>query len=158
MLRLHVGHRLCRGCCETTSPRQTGVSLQAIRAEVDRLRALVGKLPPSPEGEALRRELERLRGQVEALRGQPLPQPDGPPGPAPPLASSLPEQLVTLDQVGAMVHRSKRSMERYRPRMPPPRVQGRRGQPHLWAWSEIRPWLETAFGVPLPEPFPGLSP
>src|SRR5690349_13059194 len=74
------------------------------------------------------------------LRDQP--SPPMPKSPAPIAVPPPTEQLVTLDQIGAMVHRFKRSMERYRGRMPPPRVRVRRGQTHLWAWSEVCPWLE----------------
>ncbi len=102
-------------------------------------------------------ELGRLRADMASLRGQ-----ASGPNSAPSAPATLPipppsEQLVTLDQIGAMVHRSKRSMERYRGQMPAPRVRGRRGQPHLWAWSEVRPWLEATFGLQLPEHFPGQS-
>lgn len=108
----------------------------------------------SADVENILRQLERLRVELAAQRPSgsftadsaiPTPLPIPPPS----------EQLVTLDQIGAMVHRSKRSMERYRGRMPVPRVRGRRGQPHLWAWSQVRPWLEDSFGLRLPEHFPG---
>lgn len=56
------------------------------------------------------------------------------------------EQLVTLDQCAATVGLRKRSLERYRGQMPPPRVKGRNGRPTLWAWLEVRPWLEKTFG------------
>jgi len=104
---------------------------------------------------AILTELEKLRTDMASLRGQAgwtIPGPSSPtPLPIPPPS----EQLVTLDQIGAMVHRSKRSMERYRKQMPAPRVRGRRGRPHLWAWTEVRPWLEATFGLRLPEYFPG---
>jgi hypothetical protein len=90
--------------------------------------------------------LERLRAALAAL-GSRLPANRGG-------TAVLPEQLVTLDQIAAMVHRSKRSLERYRKRMPAPRVRGRRGRPHLWAWAEVRPWLEATFDLRLPEQFP----
>jgi hypothetical protein len=64
------------------------------------------------------------------------------------------ERLVTLDQASALVNRKKRSLERYKHHMPPPRVRGRRGQPDEWAWSELRPWLELQFHRILPEQFP----
>jgi hypothetical protein len=62
--------------------------------------------------------------------------------------------LVTLQQAAAMVNRSKRSLERAVPNMPMPRVQGAGGKPSEWEWSELRPWLETEYGRPLPERFP----
>lgn len=67
------------------------------------------------------------------------------------------EQLLTLDQLAAIVHRSKFTLRHYFERgMPRPRVLGMRGRPHLWAWTEVRPWLETTFGQALPERYPGL--
>jgi len=101
-------------------------------------------------------ELGRLRAEMETLSNRlPLPPTSLVELPAQTLRSQPPEQLVTLDQIGAMVHRSKRSMERYLGQMPAPHVRGRRGQPHMWSWPEVRPWLETAFGFPLPVCFPG---
>ena len=66
------------------------------------------------------------------------------------------EQLVTLDQMAAIVSRQKSSLRHYREELPPPRVQGRRGQATLWAWAEVRPWLERTFARKLPERFPSL--
>jgi len=84
----------------------------------------------SADIEAVRAELERLRVVVADLSNRlpsvPL-RPTGFSGETP--ASCRPEELVTLDQIGAIVHRSKRSMERYLVQMPAPRVRGRRGQP-----------------------------
>jgi hypothetical protein len=85
-----------------------------------------------------------------AIRARELQQ-VAPPGAPDPLGT----QLVTLDQCAAMVHRRKRSLEHYRRRMPAPRVTGRRGQPSLWEWADVRPWLEGHFGRVLPERFPG---
>src|SRR5690349_14649029 len=109
----------------------------------------------SADIEALLTELERLRADVASLRGQVGGSPPASPGTIPLPIPPPPEQLVTLDQIGAIVHRSKRTMERYRTQMPTPRVRGRRGRPHLWAWAEVRPWLESTFGLRLPEHFPG---
>lgn len=67
------------------------------------------------------------------------------------------EQLVTLDQCAAIVGRRKRSLDRYRERMPPPRVRGGRGRASAWAWAEVRPWLEEVFGRRLPTHFPGAT-
>jgi hypothetical protein len=123
-------------------------------AELEAILAQLEKLSDKADVHTILNELERLRYDVTALRSQfgpPLPRSPAPiPAPPPPT-----EQLVTLDQIGAMVHRSKRSMERYRNQMPAPRLRGRRGQPHLWEWAEVRPWLEATFGLRLPEHFPG---
>lgn len=109
----------------------------------------------SADVEALLTEMEKVRAKVASLRGQPGWPAPGVSGAAPLPIPPPPEQLVTLDQIGAIVHRSKRTMERYRSQMPAPRTRGRRGQPHLWAWAEVRPWLESPFGLRLPEHFPG---
>lgn len=65
------------------------------------------------------------------------------------------EQYVTLDQCAAMVHRSKRTLECYRARMPDPEVLGGGGRSALWTWARVRPWLVKCFGVNLPERYPG---
>jgi hypothetical protein len=100
-------------------------------------------------------DLDELRGLIQQLfeelyallRGR---------LPAVPL--SLRPQWVTLNQMAAVVHRSKRTLERFRRHMPAPRVLGRRGRPHLWDWPEVRPWLEATFGLQLPERYPGIPP
>jgi len=62
---------------------------------------------------------------------------------------------VTLDQAAALVNRTKRALEHYKRTMPKPRVLGGGGKPHLYSWSEMRPWLAKTFGTPdLPEDFP----
>ncbi|MBI3467504.1 MAG: hypothetical protein HY000_31225 [Planctomycetes bacterium] len=63
------------------------------------------------------------------------------------------QQLITLDQAAALVNRKKRSLEKYIGKMPPPRVIGRGGKPHEWAYDELRPWLEEKFSRRLPETF-----
>jgi len=57
--------------------------------------------------------------------------------------------LVTLDQIAASVGRSKRTLEKYRSRMPEPQVLGTGGKPHLWHWPTVRPWLEAEFQIEL---------
>jgi hypothetical protein len=71
-------------------------------------------------------------------------------------ASDAPPDLVTLDQVAAIVHRSKRSLERYKTNgsLPEPAVKGGGGRPDLWEWKTIRPWLEMTFRIKLPDTFP----
>jgi hypothetical protein len=123
-------------------------------AELEAILAQLEKLSDKKDVHTILNELERLRYDVTALRSHLGPPILRSPAPIPALPPPT-EQLVTLDQIGAMVHRSKRSMERYRSQMPPPRLRGRRGQPHLWEWAEVRPWLETIFGLRLPEHFPG---
>jgi hypothetical protein len=106
---------------------------------------------------ALENAMEKLHAEMVALRGQLTPQ-EGKDDQLPPERTSteLPQDLVTLDQIAAMARRCKRTLERYRRQLPAPRVRGRRGQPHLWDWTEVRPWLEETFGLRLPEHFPSI--
>ena len=103
-------------------------------------------------------EVARLRGEIVALR-QALA------GPALeqrllPFAPQLmepEEQLVTLDQMTAIVRLRRRSLEHYRDQLPEPRINGKRGQAARWAWSEVRPWLAEHYPhVVLPERYPVL--
>jgi hypothetical protein len=64
------------------------------------------------------------------------------------------ERLVTLNQMAALVNKTKRTLEKYKDKLPLPRVHGREGRASEWAWSEVRPVLERLFGRPLPEHFP----
>lgn len=68
-------------------------------------------------------------------------------------------QLVTLDQIAAIVRRSRKTLQNYRcpyhPRaMPEPAVEGSGKIPHLYDWARIRCWLSLTFAIPLPEHFP----
>jgi len=66
------------------------------------------------------------------------------------------ECLVTLQQMAAMVSRSKHTLRKYlgKPDMPLPKVDRGRGRPAEWSWLEVRPWLETTFRRKLPKQFP----
>jgi hypothetical protein len=64
------------------------------------------------------------------------------------------DDLVNLDEAAAIVHRSKRTLERHLSKMPPPYVQGGGGKPSLWKWAELRIWLEKEFVPDLPKRFP----
>jgi hypothetical protein len=81
-----------------------------------------------------------LAARTPAVPGPPRP-PKGIPG----------EYFVTLDQAAALVNRTKRTLEKLKKQMPPPRVKGGGGKAAEWAWSELRPWLEEKFERPLPE-------
>jgi len=67
-------------------------------------------------------------------------------------------QYVTLDQMAAIVSRSKRTLERLKTRrnnpLPDPAVPGGGGRPDEWIWSQVRPWLAQEFKRNLPEKFP----
>lgn len=81
------------------------------------------------------------------------PAPPRPPQPQPRVPEPVPladgELLVTLDQAAAAVARSKRTLEKYRRKMPPPYAPGGGGRPALWLYSALRPWLEATFRVRL---------
>jgi hypothetical protein len=64
--------------------------------------------------------------------------------------------LVTLDQASGIVHKSKRTLERYKTNgtLPDPTFEGGGGRAALWNWRTLRPWLEQEFGIKLPETFP----
>jgi hypothetical protein len=60
--------------------------------------------------------------------------------------------LVTLDQAAAVVNRTSAGLRHYRRKgMPEPFVQGKKGKPNEYRWSEMRPWLESAFDRVIPE-------
>ncbi|HEV8066211.1 MAG TPA: hypothetical protein VGP76_00645 [Planctomycetaceae bacterium] len=67
-------------------------------------------------------------------------------------------QYVTLDQMAAMIQRSKRTVEKWKVRianpLPPADVEGGGGKPDEWLWSNIRPWLAKESGKKLPYKFP----
>ena len=67
------------------------------------------------------------------------------------------KQYVTLSQCAAMVHRSKRTLEKHRDQMPAPFRVGGGGRSSVWLWSEVRVWLQTYYGRVLPEVYPGES-
>lgn len=62
--------------------------------------------------------------------------------------------LVSLDEAAAIVHRTKRTLERHLSKMPAPQVQGGGGKPSLWNWTKLRPWLESEYVPDLPKGFP----
>lgn len=91
-------------------------------------------------------------GLIEALSQAPSSEP-------PPAESTeTMEQYVTLDQVAALVNRSKKTLARKlnsrSSDAPVPDCEGGGGRPHEWKWSTIRPWLEKHFNRQLPERFP----
>jgi hypothetical protein len=61
---------------------------------------------------------------------------------------------VNLDQLGAMVRLSKRTMERYVKCMPPPVIPASVRRGAFWDWPSVRPWMEQEFGMILPPVFP----
>jgi hypothetical protein len=86
--------------------------------------------------------------------------------PTPAAANHSGRQLVRLDQLAAIVNRSKRTLEKYvnrRPAaghdpMPAAVIEGGGGKPALWDYAECREWLMKTFQFHrLPERFPELS-
>jgi hypothetical protein len=69
--------------------------------------------------------------------------------------AELPD-LVTLNQAAAIVHCSKRTMERHRDtgKLPVPIRKGKNGKAHLYDWKSLRSALEELFDMNLPEKFP----
>jgi hypothetical protein len=71
-----------------------------------------------------------------------------------------PDQYVTLDQMAAIISKTKRTLERAKQRknnpLPPPTNEGGGGKRDEWLWHEVRPWLEQESGRRLPERLPTL--
>ena len=63
---------------------------------------------------------------------------------------------VTLSQAAAMVHRSKRSLEKLitSGEFPTADIEGGGGKAGYWRWSQLRPYLIEKFGLKLPDTFP----
>lgn len=64
---------------------------------------------------------------------------------------------ITLDQAAALVHKSKRTLERLKTKgeLPPPSIEGGGGRADYWDWPAIRPVLMAQFHIRLPENCPG---
>lgn len=52
---------------------------------------------------------------------------------------------IDLQYMAYLVKRTKRTLEGYKSKMPPPTIPGGHGRPAEWDWNVIRPWLETTF-------------
>ncbi len=66
-------------------------------------------------------------------------------------------QYVTLDQLAAIIGRSKRTLERWQREktgFPMPDIEGGGGKAHEWRWDRVRPWLIKEAKRDLPERFP----
>lgn len=61
-------------------------------------------------------------------------------------------KLITLDSAAALVHRSSRTLERYKGRgLPRPFVLGGGGKPNEYREDEMRRFLQKTFNRPIPE-------
>jgi hypothetical protein len=128
-----------------------------------------GLMAMSPEGREA--TFARTRAWLEKLASKDkLPTP-GATAPAPERPAEAPagtvqtspggatvEQYVTLDQMAAIVNRSKRTLERLKTRrynpLPDPAVGGGGGKPDEWIWSQVRLWLSKEYARALPEKYP----
>lgn len=119
--------------------------LQAIRNQLDNLTSTVALIAG---------ELASLRAEIRTAPKQQQ-HPFTLPSANLRLAEEAGEQLVTLDQMAAIVGAKKRSLERYKGSLPAPKIQGQRGLASKYEWAEVRPWLEQHFAKKLPENFPG---
>ena len=74
----------------------------------------------------------------------------------PPKAPDHSYDLVTLNQAAGIVHRSKRTLERYKTKgeLPAPLHEGGGGMADLYDWKILRLWLMERFGMNLPDIFP----
>jgi len=71
--------------------------------------------------------------------------------PEAPTENELPE-LVTLSQAAILVGRTVDGLRHYRRKgMPRPYVEGKKGQPNEYLWSEMKPWLEKTFNRLVPD-------
>lgn len=118
--------------------------------------------PPRPNAKSYaeaRDGLDMFRRAVESL-DDPSADSTAKPSEARPADSTatVAEQYVTLDQMAALINRSKKTLERKmnasNSDMPAPDVEGGGGRPHEWKWTAIRPWLEKQFKRQIPERFP----
>ncbi len=66
-------------------------------------------------------------------------------------------QLVKLDQMASIVNRNKKTLERFKAKMPPPDIDGGGGKPDEWNWATVRPLLQEQYNRVLPERFPALK-
>jgi hypothetical protein len=129
---------------DLTGEAHARVAVERIILNVNTLRitgALDGSIPPPLSG-----YLRELETAVDML-------PEG----APAIV-----QHVTLDQVAALVNKSKRTLERYKRRkndpLPDPDIPGGGGHADEWEYPAIRPWLERTFHRKLPAQIPRLRP
>lgn len=116
--------------------------------------------------QVLRQLAAMLAEAAVKLEGEPGPDASSPalvsvlslPAAVDPASMEIPPQMVTLSQMAAWAHRSKRTLERYKTLgcLPDPDIEGGGGMPALWRWDRVRGWLMRRFNVQLPERLPDL--
>jgi hypothetical protein len=104
-----------------------------------------------------------VRQPLELPRLSVLPRLAANPAPAAPAPAASPAAedspgYVDLDQMAALVQRSKSALEKLKRRkvnpLPPPDIEGGGGKKGEWLWTRIRPWLEAEYGKRLPRDCP----
>jgi hypothetical protein len=120
----------------------------------DMLRGNVGRLSIEPANPFLLDIVERATAALERIQARREQESEAElrPGKLSPEAPAELPDLVTLDQAAALVNRQPNGLRHYRKKgMPKPQIQGRKGKPNEYLWSEMRPWLEETFGRKIPE-------
>jgi hypothetical protein len=104
--------------------------------------------------DALLADLIVIEDEARRLAGQTAGETSSAVKPDPVVVASDVLDLVRLDEAAAIVHRSKKTLERRKAKMPAPHTEGGGGKPALWKWNELRPWLESEYVPDLPKTFP----
>jgi hypothetical protein len=163
-----VGHAVDPGGMEpdrmTFGPLQWHELARAIPRLREAANVLISALDPVGRQRLeceLKREAAELRDlavQVEPLLGTQAGEVKRE-GRTPTIDTEPALQYVTLDNMAAIVSRSKRTLEKLIGRktnpLPDPDIQGSGGKPNEWNWERIRPWLETEYNRKLPTIYPG---
>jgi hypothetical protein len=144
-LRVHPALAELRTVARCRWPQRAKFDREFVQAIADEVPVLTGKNPP---------DVDEMRvDEVRQLLDGPTPPADPPADPGKTIA------YVTLDQMAAIVNRSKRTLERLKYRkanpLPDPDVPGGGGKPDEWDWDKMRPWLEKEYSKHLPKQFPG---
>jgi hypothetical protein len=133
--------------------RDVEAAYQLVCLALDRIGSPPGRFPLGK----LRHAYELLSNRPAGATATPSVPPSNEEGGSEQDCETPAPDWVDLDQAAAMVHRTKSALEARKARRsrPPPTVKGYPGQPNLWEWGVLRPWLTETFGVPLPERYPG---
>jgi hypothetical protein len=127
------------------NPNGTWEDAPKIFAQYKRWRDIFYSIPPLLNGSGTMRSVPGLTGFGRAFLLEQRRRSDAP-------------EYVDLDQIAAIVNRSKSHLEKLKRRLknplPDPDVRGGGGKKDEWIWSRIRPWLEAEFNRHLPEAFP----
>jgi hypothetical protein len=127
-------------------------SVRGGRTEEDQRRVAMAEKYRAQCENAIRGSFDAFLDQCKNLRNQVLQHYDE-------VMTARPDfpVLVTLDQIAATVHVSKRTLERRRKEMPPPAYIPKSGAAARWIWSEVQPWLANRYGPTVPIKYPGAA-